>query len=129
MITFNATIKKFGHQGEKTGWTYIEIPEAIAQQLMPDNKKSFRVKGKLDEYTFEGRSLVPTGGGDFILALNACKVLPKADEVLITQSCNRIQKNVWIFYMAQKLFGIYHFTEKPLQLFIIINFFRFLIQI
>ena len=71
MITFNATIKKFGHQGEKTGWTYIEIPEAIAQQLMPDNKKSFRVKGKLDEYTFEGRSLVPMGGGDFILALNA----------------------------------------------------------
>lgn len=71
MITSEAIIKKFGQQGEKTGWTYIEIPEAIAQQLMPDNKKAFRVKGKLDEYTFEGRSLVPMGGGDFILALNA----------------------------------------------------------
>ncbi len=71
MITFETVIKKFGQQGEKTGWTYIEIPEAIAIQLKPNNKKALRVKGKLDAYTFEGRSLVPMGGGDFILALNA----------------------------------------------------------
>ena len=32
--------------GEKTGWSYIEIPAAIAQQLKPNYKKSFRVKGK-----------------------------------------------------------------------------------
>ena len=70
MVTFEATIKKFDKQGEKTGWSYIEIPEAIAQQLVPGNKKAFRVKGKLDDYQFAGNSLLPMGGGDFILALN-----------------------------------------------------------
>jgi hypothetical protein len=71
MVAFSAIIKKFGEQGEKTGWTYIDVPEAIAQQLMPGNKKSFRVKGKLDDYVFEGVSLVPIGGGDFIMALKS----------------------------------------------------------
>ena len=71
MITFETVIKKFGQQGEKTGWTYIEIPEALAIKLKSNNKKSFRVKGKLDNHLFEARSLVPMGGGDFILALNA----------------------------------------------------------
>ncbi len=45
MLKFTTTIKKFDKQGEKTGWTYIEIPAAIAQQLNPENRKSFRVKG------------------------------------------------------------------------------------
>lgn len=71
MVRFAATIKKFDKQAEKTGWTYIEIPAAIAQQLNPENKKSFRVKGFLDEYSFSGISLLPLGGGDFIMALNA----------------------------------------------------------
>ena len=71
MLEFTVTIKRFDKQGEKTGWTYIEIPAAIAQQLNPENKKSFRVKGFLDEYSFSGISLLPLGGGDFIMALNA----------------------------------------------------------
>lgn len=71
MVQFNATIKKFDSQGEKTGWTYIEIPSAIAQKLNPDNKKGFRVKGKLDDYDFSMIALLPMGGGDFIMALNA----------------------------------------------------------
>jgi hypothetical protein len=70
MLPFTATIKKFGQQGEKTGWTYIEIPANLAQQLKPGNKKSFRVKGKLDHYAIEQVALVPMGGGDFIMALN-----------------------------------------------------------
>ena len=70
-VAFTALIKKFNQQGEKTGWTYIDIPEAIATQLLPGSKKSFRVKGWLDQYAYEGLSLVPMGGGDFILALNA----------------------------------------------------------
>ena len=69
-VEFTALIKKFNQQGEKTGWTYIDIPEAIATQLLPGSKKSFRVKGWLDQYAYEGLSLVPKGGGDFILALN-----------------------------------------------------------
>lgn len=71
MIEFNCTIKKFGEQGEKTGWTYIDIPENIASQLMPGNKKSFRVKGYLDNHQFDGFALIPMGGGSFILPLNA----------------------------------------------------------
>lgn len=70
MIQFTAIIHKFEKQGEKTGWTYIEIPADIAQQLKPGNKKSFRVKGKLDNYKLAGVSLLPMGGGSFIMAIN-----------------------------------------------------------
>jgi hypothetical protein len=35
MIQFNAIIEKFGKLGENTGWTYILIPEALAQELNP----------------------------------------------------------------------------------------------
>lgn len=71
MVKFSTTILKFGQQGEKTGWTYISIPAKIAQQLQPNNKKSFRVKGKLDAYAIEKTALIPMGDGDFILPLNA----------------------------------------------------------
>ncbi len=71
MIQFNATIQKFDKQGEKTGWTYITIPAALAEKLIPGNKKSFRVKGKLDDYAISAIALIPMGGGDFIMALNA----------------------------------------------------------
>lgn len=71
MIQFNATIEQFGEMGEKTGWTYIMVPKALSQQLLPGNKKSFRVKGKLDAYAFKQLALIPMGEGDFLLALNA----------------------------------------------------------
>lgn len=71
MISFTTTILKFGEQGEKTGWTYINIPAKMAVQLQPDSKTSFRVKGKLDEHPINGVALVPMGGGDYIMALNA----------------------------------------------------------
>ncbi len=71
MVQFTITIHKFEKQGEKTGWTHIEIPADIAQQLKPGNKKSFRVKGKLDDYKIAGVSLLPMGGGSFIMAINS----------------------------------------------------------
>jgi hypothetical protein len=71
MIQFTTTIKRFDTQGEKTGWTYIDVPGDLAQQLVPENRKGFRVKGLLDKYRFEGLSLIPMGGGNFILPLNA----------------------------------------------------------
>ena len=71
MAVFNALIKRFDAKGEKTGWSYIEVPAAIAAILKPGNKKSYLVKGKLDEYAFEGLSLLPMGEGNFIMALNA----------------------------------------------------------
>ena len=71
MIKFSAIILKFREQGEKTGWTYIEVPAEIAQKLKPNNKKSFRVKGFLDDYYFERKALLPMGEGNFIMALKA----------------------------------------------------------
>jgi Domain of unknown function (DUF1905)/Bacteriocin-protection, YdeI or OmpD-Associated len=71
MVKFTCIIKRFGEQGEKTGWTYIDVPEEIASQLIPQNKRSFRVKGCLDKYVFEGLALIPIGGGGFILPVNA----------------------------------------------------------
>ena len=71
MVKFSTTILKFDSQGEKTGWTYIIIPAKIAQQINPGIKKSFRVKGKLDEFIIEKVALMPMGEGDFIMAVNA----------------------------------------------------------
>ncbi len=71
MVSFSTTIEKFSKQGEKTGWTYIVVPDKIAKKLNPGVKKSYRVKGKLDEFKIEKTSLIPMGEGDFILPINA----------------------------------------------------------
>lgn len=69
MIQFNTIILQFGEMGEKTGWRYVEIPADIAQQLKPGNKKSFRVRGKLDNYPISGFALMPMGEGKFIMPI------------------------------------------------------------
>jgi len=71
MISFNTTILKFDKQGEKTGWTYILIPAKIAAKINSGVKKSYRVKGKLDDFKIVKVALVPMGEGDFIMAINA----------------------------------------------------------
>jgi len=71
MLSFNATILQFAKQGEKTGWTYITVPAAMAGKLNPGVKKSYRVKGKLDDLAVEKLALIPMGKGDFILTINA----------------------------------------------------------
>lgn len=71
VIQFQAVIEKFNKKGEKSGWTYIEVPNELAAQLDGGNKKTFRVKGSLDGITIEAMSLTPMGEGIFILALNA----------------------------------------------------------
>ena len=70
MVQFTATIHKFGKKGEKTGWTYFELPADIVQQLKPGNKKEFKVKGKLDGYAIKRVSVLPMGDGKFIMPLN-----------------------------------------------------------
>jgi hypothetical protein len=70
MVQYTTTIRKFDKQGEKTGWTYIEVPVDIAEKIKPNNKKSFRVKGKLDNFKIAGIALLPMGGGAFIMAIN-----------------------------------------------------------
>ncbi len=71
MVEFTTIILQFADQGEKTGWTYIEVPADIAQQLNPGNKKSFRVRGMLDGFAVAGMALMPMGEGNFIMALKA----------------------------------------------------------
>lgn len=71
MVTFTTTIKKFDKQGEKTGWTYIEIGSRIANQLNPGRKTGYRVKGKLDQHVIQRVALLPMGSGAFIIPLNA----------------------------------------------------------
>ncbi|WP_449436919.1 YdeI/OmpD-associated family protein [Pedobacter steynii] len=71
MVTFKAEIERFAEMGEKTGWTYVFIPLAIADMIKPGCRKSYRVKGHLDQVKIEGVSFVPMGEGNFIMALNA----------------------------------------------------------
>ncbi|MEO7045449.1 MAG: YdeI/OmpD-associated family protein, partial [Ferruginibacter sp.] len=71
MIKFKTIIQKFDKQGEKTGWSYIEIPGEMATQIKPGYKKSYRVKGSLDNYKIELTSMLPMGDGNFIIPLNA----------------------------------------------------------
>lgn len=69
-VTFKATLHKFEKKGEKTGWTFIDIDEEIISQLKPGHKRSFRVKGRIDNYAFKAMSLLPMGEGDFIMTVN-----------------------------------------------------------
>ena len=71
MITFKAEIERFEKNGEKTGWSYVFIPGSLANQIKENCKKSFRVKGKIDQVSISGVAMVPMGAGDFIIALKA----------------------------------------------------------
>lgn len=69
MIHFKAEIERFDNMGEKTGWSYVFIPANLANQIKPDCKVSFRVKGQIDQVEVLGMAIMPMGEGDFILAL------------------------------------------------------------
>ncbi len=71
MVEFSTIILQFAEQGEKTGWSYIEVSADLARQLKPGNKKSFRVRGMLDGFAISGMALMPMGEGNFIMALKA----------------------------------------------------------
>lgn len=71
MVKYTTTILRFKSMGEKTGWTYVEIPPDIVQKLKPGFRQSFRVKGKLDDFSIKGVAIMPMGKGVFILPLNA----------------------------------------------------------
>lgn len=70
MIKFTALLEKFGKKGEKTGWTYFMIRSEQTQKINPGVKTSFRVKGKLDDFTIKGVAILPMGDGDFIMPVN-----------------------------------------------------------
>jgi hypothetical protein len=93
---FTATIYKFGEQGEKTGWTYIEVPFEVSEALNPGVKKSYRVKGKLDKYPIKAVALVPMGNGLFIIAINAAmrKGIAKKEGAMVRVSLS-VDKTVY----------------------------------
>jgi hypothetical protein len=98
MIHFKAVIKKFDEQGEKTGWSYIEVPEEVALKIKPGYKKSFRVKGRLDNYAIDRTSLLPMGGGNFIIPVNSTirKALGKRKGAVINASLEADDREVEI---------------------------------
>lgn len=71
MIHFKSEIERFEKMGDKTGWSYIFIPNAIADKIKPGCKVSFRVKGKIDNVEISGMATTPMGAGDFIIALKS----------------------------------------------------------
>lgn len=70
MPSFKTAIQKFADRGEKTGWTYIDVPPDIIKKLKLKNKKEFRIKGAIDDVKFERMTVYPIGEGNFIIALN-----------------------------------------------------------
>jgi hypothetical protein len=71
MITFHTILQKFGEKGEKTGWTYVHIPADVAQEIKPNTKLGFRVKGTIDDFSIKLVALIPMGEGDFVIPINA----------------------------------------------------------
>ncbi|GGI25598.1 YdeI/OmpD-associated family protein [Pedobacter mendelii] len=69
MIQFKAEIERFETMGEKTGWSYVFLPGALANEIKEGCKKSFRVKGRIDLLEIAGIATIPMGEGDFIIAL------------------------------------------------------------
>ena len=71
MISYQTIILKFAKKGEKTGWSYVEIPADVAEKLMPGRKTSFQIKGLIDGAPLKQKSLIPIGKGNFILPLKS----------------------------------------------------------
>ena len=71
MVTFTTIIQKFEKMGEKTGWTYIHIPAHLANEIKPNTRTSYRVKGKLDQFAIHQVALLPMGEGNFVIPINA----------------------------------------------------------
>lgn len=85
MVRFTTTLLKFGKQGEKSGWTYFEIPADIVQKLKPGNRKEFKVKGKIDRCALTRVSVLPMGDGSFIMPVNATmrKAIAKKEGAMV----------------------------------------------
>jgi hypothetical protein len=68
VIKFNTKILK---QPDKSAWSYIIVSRRQVDKLDPPRRTAFRVKGFLDKFPIEFRSLLPVGDGRFILPINA----------------------------------------------------------
>lgn len=71
MPQFVASIKKYAAKGEKTGWTFVDIPLDIVNKLKLKSRREFRIKGKIDDTKIERLVCYPVKDGTFIIALNS----------------------------------------------------------
>ena len=71
MIRFKGIIEKAITKGDKSGWSYILIDPRHVRKLNGDSRKSFRVKGKLDDFAITQTALLPVADGPFMLPFNA----------------------------------------------------------
>lgn len=69
MIKHSAEIEKFDSNGDKTGWSYVFIPQEVANQIKADNRREVRVKGFIDQLAVEGMCMMPVKGDGFIIPL------------------------------------------------------------
>ncbi len=86
MFSFQTIIQKFDNKGEKTGWTYIDIPADILIQLKRKDKKEFRIQGFIDDVKIERLAVYPLGNGSYIIAINAQlrKALGKKEGAMVS---------------------------------------------
>lgn len=70
MVYLKVEIERFEINGEKTGWSYVFIPQEIADQIKPNERRGFRVRGLIDGLTVNGMSVMPVKESGFILPLN-----------------------------------------------------------
>jgi Domain of unknown function (DUF1905)/Bacteriocin-protection, YdeI or OmpD-Associated len=71
MLSFHATIERFGTMGEKTNWYYVMMPDDVMEIFQASKTKSLRVKGLLDAVPIKMIALWPIGEAQYILPLNA----------------------------------------------------------
>lgn len=71
MVKFKVKIQRDNRDPEKQGWTYIIISKTIAEKLNPNDRRGFRVKGKLDDFAISQTSLLPVKEGRYLLPINA----------------------------------------------------------
>ncbi len=69
MITHKAEIERFESNGEKTGWSYIFIPQDVADQIKGGNRREIRVRGHIDNVAVQGMCLMPVKFEGFILPI------------------------------------------------------------
>lgn len=70
MPSFKTILQKFSNKGEKTGWTYVDVPTDVLAKLKRKDRKEFRIKGLMDDVKFERLACYPVGDGNFIIAIN-----------------------------------------------------------
>lgn len=69
MVNLSLEIEQFESNGEKTGWSYVFITQEVAEQLLPDNRREFRVCGLIDQVAVSGICVMPVKPDGFILPL------------------------------------------------------------